>query len=351
MRAKLLLMPLGLALLCLTACDIEDFGSFQRFQRDFHYSYPLKSGGSFSVEGFNGTVDISGWDQDSVDISGTKYGPTQEAADALQIDIRNTPDEVSIRAVRPSDRRNNEGARFTIKIPRTAVLDRITTSNGSIHTMDGKGPARLKTSNGAIRVQNLAGSVDATTSNAPVELENVAGDATVHSSNGHIHTERLGGSLEASTSNASITATVGESNPAAAFCERRTRQFEQRPRHAASARSAQRPPDCAHQQLLDRIGLRNPDAGRLQQKRGRRHARQRRSADRPRHFERQHPAAQDVGAGSQTPAARGLAGQEERARKPAGATELECPEILEPFAVGHVGILRFPFSQLEQVFL
>jgi hypothetical protein len=212
MRAKLLLMPLGLALLCLTACDIEDFGSFQRFQRDFHYSYPLKSGGSFSVEGFNGTVDISGWDQDSVDISGTKYGPTQEAADALQIDIRNTPDEVSIRAVRPSDRRNNEGARFTIKIPRTAVLDRITTSNGSIHTMDGKGPARLKTSNGAIRVQNLAGSVDATTSNAPVELENVAGDATVHSSNGHIHTERLGGSLEASTSNASITATVGESN-------------------------------------------------------------------------------------------------------------------------------------------
>ena len=124
MRAKLLLMPLGLALLCLTACDIEDFGSFQRFQRDFHYSYPLKSGGSFSVEGFNGTVDISGWDQDSVDISGTKYGPTQEAADALQIDIRNTPDEVSIRAVRPSDRRNNEGARFTIKIPRTAVLDR-----------------------------------------------------------------------------------------------------------------------------------------------------------------------------------------------------------------------------------
>src|ERR1039458_9555693 len=83
MRAKLLLMPLGVALLCLTACDIEDFGSFQRYQRDFHYSYPLKHGGSFSVEGFNGSVEISGWDQDSVDISGTKYGPTQEAEDSL----------------------------------------------------------------------------------------------------------------------------------------------------------------------------------------------------------------------------------------------------------------------------
>jgi hypothetical protein len=212
MRAKLLLMPLGVALLCLTACDIEDFGSFQRYQRDFHYSYPLKHGGSFSVEGFNGSVEISGWDQDSVDISGTKYGPTQEAADSLRIDVQNTPDEVSIRAVRPSDRRNNQGARFTIKIPRTALLDRITTSNGAIRTLDGKGPARLRTSNGMIRVEDLAGSVDATTSNASVELVNVDGDAKVHSSNGHIHAERLRGSLEASTSNASISAAISEAS-------------------------------------------------------------------------------------------------------------------------------------------
>jgi hypothetical protein len=212
MRAKLLLLPLGFALLCLTACDIEDFGSFQRYQRDFHYSYPLKRGGSFSVEGFNGSVEISGWDQDAVDISGTKYGPTQEAADALKIDVQNSPDLVSIRAVRPSDHRNNEGARFVIKIPRTAVLERITTSNGAIRTIDGKGPARLRTSNGMIRVEDLAGNVDATTSNASIELENVDGDATVHSSNGHIHAERLRGSLEASTSNASITAAIGAAN-------------------------------------------------------------------------------------------------------------------------------------------
>jgi hypothetical protein len=212
MRAKLLLPPVGVALLCLTACDIEDFGSFQRYQTDFHYSYPLKAGGSFSVEGFNGSVEISGWDQDAVDVGGTKYGPTQESADALKIDVRNTPDSVSIRAIRPSDHRNNEGARFVVKIPRTAVLERVTTSNGSIRTVDGKGPARLRTSNGSIRVEDLAGNLDATTDNASIELRNVAGDATVHTSNGHIRAEHLGGSLEASTSNASITAAIGESN-------------------------------------------------------------------------------------------------------------------------------------------
>ena len=142
MRANYFLPGLAAALLCLAACDIEDFnvGDFQRFQRDFHYSYPLKAGGSLSLETFNGSVEISGWDQNTVDINGVKYGPTQEQADALKVDIENSPDAVSIRVVRPSVRRGNQGARFTIKIPRSAVLQRIYSSNGSIRTLDGAGP-------------------------------------------------------------------------------------------------------------------------------------------------------------------------------------------------------------------
>lgn len=208
MRQKLLLAFSAAALLALTACDVEDL-NFQRYPRDFHYSYPLKAGGSLSLESFNGSVEISGWDQETVEIDGTKYGPTPEAADGLKIDIQSSPNQIFIRAVRPSDRPNNEGARFSLKIPRTAILDRVTTTNGSIRTMDGKGPAHLRTTNGAIRVQDLAGSVDATASNGPVELAGVNGDAVVHTSNGHIQADGLAGSLEAGTSNASITAAIG----------------------------------------------------------------------------------------------------------------------------------------------
>jgi hypothetical protein len=211
MRAQLLLPALGAALIGLSACDIEDWGgNFQRFEKDFHYSYALKSDGSVTIESFNGSVEISGWDQNTVDISGVKYGPTQEAADTLKIDITDTPEEISVRAVRPSDRRGNLGARFTITIPRGARLDRIVTSNGAIRTLDGAGPARLRTSNGSIRVRDLAGSLDAQTSNSSVELLNVAGDAIVRSSNGHIRAEGLRGSLDANTSNSGIEAKIGE---------------------------------------------------------------------------------------------------------------------------------------------
>ncbi len=212
MRTKLLLTATLVGLLCLTACDVMDMGPMERFHRDFHYSYPLQANGRLEVETFNGSVEISGWDQNTVDISGTKFGRTQELADNLRIDIQNTPQDVAIHVPRPSDWHTNQGARFVIKVPRATLLDRITTSNGAIRTMDGSGPAKFRTSNGEIRVLNLHGNLEAQTSNGLVELQDVDGDVTAHSSNGRIHTERLQGTLDASTSNASIQAEIGRTD-------------------------------------------------------------------------------------------------------------------------------------------
>lgn len=206
MRTKILLPVLAAGLFGVTGCYIDDFGGFGRYPKDFHYSYPLKSGGRLSVESFNGTVDLSGWDQETVDISGTKYGPSPEAADSFKIEIDNNPDSVSVRAVRPSELRGGWGARFVVKMPRRAVLDLIKTSNGQILVMDGSGPARLRTSNGQIHVQAFQGSLDAQTSNGSVELTDLDGDAMVRTSNGHIHADNFKGPLQASTSNGTITA-------------------------------------------------------------------------------------------------------------------------------------------------
>ena len=194
---------LTVGLLSQTSC-IVGVGDWQRFSKDIHSSYPLKAGGTLNVETFNGSVDISGWDQDTVDISATKFGPSQEEADNLHVDIEATPSSVTIRVPRPGLLRNNQGARFVIKIPRGARLDRITTSNSSIHTQDGVGSTRLKTSNGSIRVLDLKGTLDADTSNSSVELSGVDGDARVHTSNGSIRINQLNGGLEASTSNSSV---------------------------------------------------------------------------------------------------------------------------------------------------
>src|SRR6266545_5294366 len=91
----------GLVLaLCGCDCDIATWGGVRR-TKDFHSSHPLKSGGRFSLEGFNGSVEISGWDQDTVDVSGTKYAHSDEALDAIKIDVQSDAGSVSVRAIRP----------------------------------------------------------------------------------------------------------------------------------------------------------------------------------------------------------------------------------------------------------
>jgi hypothetical protein len=204
MRA-ILILP---AVLFLAGCDFEDFDGMARYHEDFHYSHPLKAGGRLSVEGFNGSVEISAWDQNTVDISGTKSARSPEDAAMIRIDVDHNPDFVSVRASRPSVRRGNYGVRFVVKVPRGAVYDRITTSNGGIRGYDGAGPARLKTSNGRIEIQHFRGGVSIETSNGPIEIIDNDGAVEAHSSNGHIKIEGMRGALEATTSNSSIHAVI-----------------------------------------------------------------------------------------------------------------------------------------------
>jgi DUF4097 and DUF4098 domain-containing protein YvlB len=186
--------------------DIDD--GFARFSRDFHFSFPLNAGGRLSVEGFNGGVEITPWERAEIDIDGAKHARSQSQADSLRIDIDHSASSVSVHAVRPADSRGGYGVQFTIKVPRGAVIDRVTTSNGPIHAAEAAGPARLKTSNGAVRAEKFRGDLDIQTSNGPIELDEVEGAVTAHSSNGHIRIDSLRGSLDAETSNSSITAVL-----------------------------------------------------------------------------------------------------------------------------------------------
>ena len=197
------------AALLLSGCIIGDFGQSDRYQADFHYSWDLKPGGRVNVEGFNGSIEVTGWDQDKVDVNGTKFGSTEELRDSIRIDTHNTPDSIDIRAVRPSvgtgGHMGGMGTRYTVRVPRKAVLDRITTSNGSIRVHDVAAAEHLKSSNGTIRLENVDGDVEAHTSNSSIELDSVGGAARLRTSNGHIRAENVKGTCDAQTSNSSIS--------------------------------------------------------------------------------------------------------------------------------------------------
>jgi hypothetical protein len=201
---------LAAATAMLMGCDLEAWGPASRYKEDFHHTYPLKSGGRLYLENFNGPVEISGWERETADISGTKYASTPEVRDALKIDIVTTGDSIRIRTVRPSGHRGNMGASFVIKVPRQTALERIESSNGSIHVDDIQGDARLRTSNGKVEVARLRGALEARTSNGSVELQDVEGPAVLHTSNSAIRAQDVRGAFEATTSNGSIRASLSD---------------------------------------------------------------------------------------------------------------------------------------------
>jgi hypothetical protein len=207
--------------IALAGCDLEDFDSNDRVQADFHHTYPLNPGGSVNVDTFNGPIEIIGWDQNSIDISGTKYARTEQLRDEIKIDISHSDTAVTVHATRPFDNHGNMGARFVIHVPRKANLDRIVTSNGKINVRDVAGTANLRTSNGQISAESVDGPLDASTSNGRITVQEAlsSGHAPIHlrTSNGPIELtaeKPLTSDLHASTSNGSITVHLPSSTAA-----------------------------------------------------------------------------------------------------------------------------------------
>jgi DUF4097 and DUF4098 domain-containing protein YvlB len=197
----------------LAGCDIMEFTDAQRFTEDFHHSYPLQPGGRLSIENQNGSIEISGWDEQTVEITGEKYATSEELLRQINIDINAAPDAVTIRTIRPQTRRGSMGAKYTIRVPRKTRLDRIVSSNGHLRAQAIEAPADLKTSNGAIRVYDLGGELSAVTTNGTVEVSGVNGGADIRTTNGRIRAEDVLGALDASTTNGSIAVELVKPEP------------------------------------------------------------------------------------------------------------------------------------------
>lgn len=210
MLKKALTVMLAPVILFLPGCDIEEFVDSSRYKEDFSYSYPLRPGGKLSVESFNGSIEISSWEKDVVQVTGTKFASTQGLLDSIKIDVVATDTSVRIRTSRPFERRGSMGAKYVIRVPARTELERVISSNGGIRIEGIEGPVRLRTTNGGVRVFRVQGPLEVTTTNAGVDVRELHGSATLRTTNGAIKADGVRGFFEASTSNGGIEARLVE---------------------------------------------------------------------------------------------------------------------------------------------
>src|ERR1051326_381202 len=192
-------------LLVVLCAAVVPLAANTRYHEDFHYSFAQGAGGRLSVENFNGPVEISGWDQNTVDISGTKYADSEAHLRDVRIDVSNGANWVQVRTLRQEfDRHGNMGAKYVIRVPRRTELERVHSSNGSARVENIDGNVTLHTSNGAVSLSTIHGNVDANSSNGSVEVRKVDGRMTFRTSNGSVRAANVRGGVHATTSNGSV---------------------------------------------------------------------------------------------------------------------------------------------------
>jgi len=180
MRA-LLVPPVLAAMLTLAGCDMTISMATGNTSARFSLQLPVCPGSRISVETltFGRGYDWMRTASRSVEPSTAHAGCRDSCVST------STALPVCLHPRRPAvERRNNQGAR-SHQGPRATVIERITASNGAIHTTDGVGPSHFRTATVRWRVERLHGRLD-----ADLEWPNRAGgsggDAQLRTSNGHV---------------------------------------------------------------------------------------------------------------------------------------------------------------------
>jgi hypothetical protein len=176
------------------------------------------------IDNLNGSIEISGWDKDFVDVLVTKK--TKHGSKALEnVDIimaqkdditletkhlKRNPKVTVIYEVHVPKKlllRNIKSSNGTIKITNCAGKINVNTSNGSITAEDINGSVIAHTSNGRIRLENIDGLTNAVTTNGSIQIFNAVNIGTLKTSNGSIkaHIINMSNDVDIKSSNGSIT--------------------------------------------------------------------------------------------------------------------------------------------------
>ncbi len=138
---------------------------------DFQRNLPFSPGGMISLRNFDGAIEITGWDQNKVEVFAQKMVPRPQRSyirfalprqDIARIDLeRYGDDHIYINTKSPSEQGLDTIVDYYIKTPRFINLKEILARKGDVFIADVYGSAFVRLEEGNIEVDNFSGSLDA----------------------------------------------------------------------------------------------------------------------------------------------------------------------------------------------
>lgn len=193
--------------LALAGCS--PMAGFDQATEDFHFSYALQPGGQLNLTNMNGSVEITGWDRNSIDVSGTKYGPDAGRLKDVKVSVNASGKDATITTYIPKgDWHGSYGVRYRIHLPRNITLGQVETTNGAVIAENLAGGGHIKSSNGKLTLTSLSGDYRAETTNGTIEIENCSGLQVADTTNGGIRGHLKEGGIQARSTNGALDIAV-----------------------------------------------------------------------------------------------------------------------------------------------
>ncbi len=142
------------------------------FDDVFDRTVPLQAGGSFELQNVNGSVEITGWDRNEVEIHAVKSAKrNRRDLDRVSIEVSERPNAVSVLTHYPHDEGVEVAVEYRIHVPRDAQVRRVATVNGGLHVSGIRNAGELRTVNGNVELFDSAGRISAHSTNGNLRLE------------------------------------------------------------------------------------------------------------------------------------------------------------------------------------
>jgi hypothetical protein len=218
-RKGLVLITLLLAAaLVLPGCvTISDGGGISVGTTDtYDATFPVTADAHLDVQNRNGSISIVAANGDSIIIhavKSTNYGKSE--FDKVRIDVtQGDPFTIATTVLREPAR---VSVSYELQVPRSMLVRKAVTTNGSVQATGVQGTMELHTSNGSVTAENIGGAVLAATTNGNVTIRKATTVSGATTTNGTVECEvaALGGSsVDVHTTNGNATVWVSPTLPA-----------------------------------------------------------------------------------------------------------------------------------------
>jgi DUF4097 and DUF4098 domain-containing protein YvlB len=138
--------------------------------QDFQKTYRIGAGGQIRIGNVSGDVIMTGYDGDSIVVTGTKKGRDR---DMVEVEDRSGTANVDIGVKYPKHCNCDASIRFEVQVPRSVKydFDHIGSVSGDVKVTGVTGRLNANTVSGDVHITDVSGSVSATAVSGDVKVE------------------------------------------------------------------------------------------------------------------------------------------------------------------------------------